>query len=120
MLPSLLHSIPEYPAASYQPASHSQRGDPRRLFPTLAVRVAVRGENGLLTVQAMRIAHGIRSEDLVHQLHLVCGAGNRSQAMNQRLLDILLMRRLVICNVVLSVVGATHSHGPHNMPFSLS
>jgi hypothetical protein len=120
MLTSLLHSIPEYPAISYQPASHSRRVDPTSLFPTtLAIRVAVRGENGLLTLQAMRIAPGIRSEELVHQLLLVRGAGNCSQTMNQRLLDILLMRRIVICNVVLSVVGATRSHGPHDMPFSL-
>jgi hypothetical protein len=120
MLTSLLHSIPEYPAISYQPASHSRRGDPTSLFPTtLALRVAVRGENGLLTLQAMRIAPGIGSEELVHKVLLVCGAGNRSQTMNQRLLDILLLRRIVICNVVLSVVGATRSHGPHDMPFSL-
>jgi hypothetical protein len=110
--------MPQYPAASYQPASHSQRGDPSSLFPaTLAIRVAVRRTDGRFTLQAMRIDPRIRSEDLTHQLLLLYGPENPTRAMSYRLRNLLLMRRVVISNVMLSVVGTAH---PHDMPFSLS
>jgi hypothetical protein len=104
--------MPLYPAASYQHASPYQPDHHlHSLSPTsLAIRVAVRGENGL-TVHAMPISPRIRMEDLIHQLL----SGNHTHSMNHRLLDILLMRRIVVCNVVLSVVGAAH---PHAMPCS--
>jgi hypothetical protein len=118
MLPSAVHSTPQYPAASYQPASHSQCGDPSSLFPTtLAIRVAVQGHNGHLTIQTMPIAPRIRIEELIRQVLQLYGLENDIHAMSYRLQNFLLMRRVGISNVMLSVVGAAH---PHDMPFSLS
>ncbi|KAF7181995.1 hypothetical protein CNMCM7691_001383 [Aspergillus felis] len=112
MPPSLVQSTLEYPAANYQHASASRRvGDLRGLFPLpLAIRVAVRGHNGLLTLQAMRIAPTIRTEDLIRQLLLVCGLENDTHAMSYRLRNLLLMRRVVICNVMLSVLIQSIEH----------
>lgn len=110
--------MPQYPAASYQHASYSKHGHLHSLFPSaLKIRVAVRSDNGLLTVQAMPIPPGIRLEELIRRLLLVCGLESGAWAINQRLLGSLLMRRIVICTVVLSVVGATR---PHDMSFSFS
>jgi hypothetical protein len=118
MLPSAVQSTPQYPAASYQPGSHSQRCDPSSLFPTtLAIRVTVQGPNGLLTIQTMPIAPRFRIEELIRQLLQLYGLENDIHAMSYRLRNLLLVRRVVICNVVLEVVGAAH---PHDMPFSLS